>query len=112
MTAATYNLTVDQGSDFALSLVIKEAGQVKDLTGYSARAQLRARKASETLTATFTCTITSPTSGEVILALPNATSKDIPAGVYYYDLELYTPSDALVVRLIEGQVTVRQEVTR
>jgi len=112
MTAATYNLTVDQGSDFSLSLKIKEDGAVKALTGYSARAHIRSRKTSNTLTASFTCTITSLQLGEVTLFLSNATSKGIPAGVYYYDLELYTSSDALVVRLLEGTVTVRQEVTR
>jgi hypothetical protein len=112
MPAATYNLTIDQGSDYTLSLVVKENGAVKNLTGYSARAQMRERKHSDTLSASFTCTIPSPGSGGVILSLPNGSSKVLSAGTYFYDLELYTNADALVTRLLEGQVTLRQEVTR
>ena len=35
MTAATYDLMIDQGSDFAVDLAITEAGSEKNLTGYS-----------------------------------------------------------------------------
>lgn len=112
MPAANYNLTIDQGSDYALSLVVKEDGAVKDLTGYSARAQMRERKHSVDVAAQFTCTIASPLSGEVVLTLSNSSSTSLAAGTYFYDLELYTDADALVTRLLEGKVTLRQEVTR
>ena len=46
MSAARYNLVIDQGSDFAVSLVISEDGNVKDLAGFSARAQMRSSKTS------------------------------------------------------------------
>ena len=61
MTAATYNLTIDQGSDYALDLVVNEDSTAKDLTGYSARAQIRNTKGSSTLSGSFTCTIPSAT---------------------------------------------------
>ena len=44
MSAATYNFNLDQGADFALEMIMKEDGAVKDLSGYSARAQLRKTK--------------------------------------------------------------------
>ena len=44
MAAATYNLVIDQGSDFVIDLVVKQSGSIKDLTNYSARAQLRTKK--------------------------------------------------------------------
>ena len=112
MTAAAYNLTIDQGSDFALDLVVKEDNVVKDLTGYSARAQMRSTKGSSTLAATFTCTVPSATDGEVKMQLLNSASSAISAGKYYYDLEIYTASDALVSRLMEGTVILTPEVTR
>ena len=112
MTAAAYNLTIDQGSDFALDLVVKEDNAVKDLTGYSARAQMRSTKGSSTLAATFTCTVPSATDGEVKMQLLNSASSAISAGKYYYDLEIYTASDALVSRLMEGTVILTPEVTR
>ena len=34
------------------------------------------------------------------------------AGSYFYDLEIYTSGDAIVKRIIEGRVTLTQEVTR
>lgn len=112
MTAANYNLFIDQGSDFAIQFTISESGVVKDLTGYYARAQLRSRKADTTLAATFTCTISSPTLGKIDMSLGNSTTTALTAGIYYYDLELYTANDAIVTRLLEGQATVSQEVTR
>ena len=39
MSAAHYNIEVDQGSDFSIDFEVKEDDVVKNLTGYSARAQ-------------------------------------------------------------------------
>ena len=41
MAAGKYNIRIDQGSDFSIQLTVKESGSAKNLTGYSARAQLR-----------------------------------------------------------------------
>jgi len=113
MAAATYNLTIDQGSDFTIDLVVKEGGSVKDLTGYSARAQLRAkRNASGDAAASFDCTVTSALEGKIQMKLSNTSSSGISAGRYYYDLEIYTANDEIVKRLIQGEVTLNQEVTR
>jgi len=54
MSAARYNLIIDQGTDFALEFIVKESGTAKNLSGYNARAQLRPTKDSSTLTETFT----------------------------------------------------------
>ncbi len=113
MSAARYNLVIDQGSDFAINLTIKELGATKDLTGYSARAQMRSSKTSSTVAASFTCTVLSPvTNGVVKMSLPNGVSSAIAAGRYFYDLEIHTPNNALVRRLIQGEVTLNPEVTR
>jgi hypothetical protein len=112
MTAANHNLTIDQGSDFALDLVVSEAGVVKNLTGYSARAQMRSTKSATAISATFTCTITNATGGVVKIELPNATSSAISPGKYYYDLELYTNNNVIVARLMQGTVILTPEVTR
>ena len=113
MTAAVYNLVIDQGSDFAINLTIKELGAIKDLSGYSARAQMRSSRTSTTVAATFTCTVVLPvTSGVVKMALPNATSSALAPGRYFYDLEIHTSADAVVRRLIQGEVTLNPEVTR
>ena len=54
MSAGKFNITIDQGSDFSLKLTVKEAGVVKNLTGYSARAQLRTTTTAAAVSATFT----------------------------------------------------------
>jgi len=46
------------------------------------------------------------------MELTNAASSAVAAGKYYYDLEIHTPADAIVKRLIQGEVIINQEVTR
>ena len=112
MSAGTYNVTIEQGADFAISLTITENGSAKNLSGYSARAQMRSKKSSTTVGGTFTCSITSASEGKVKMSMSNSTTKDLTPGVYFYDLELFTASDANVTRLLEGKATVTAEVTR
>lgn len=112
MAAANYDLTIDQGSTFVIDITLKESGSVKDLTGYSARAQMRSTKTASTVAGTFDCNIPVPTNGIVKMELSATDSSAMSAGLYFYDLEIYTPSDAIVKRLIEGKVTLNQEVTR
>ncbi len=111
MSAARYNLVIDQGSDFAVDFTISEDGAVKNLTGFSARAQMRSTKLSSSIAATFTCTIATPSSGVIRMALPNATSSALTSGRFYYDLEIFTTEDTAVIRLLQGDVDVTQEVT-
>jgi hypothetical protein len=46
------------------------------------------------------------------MELPATTSSAMAAGSYFYDLEIHTGSDVIVKRLIEGKVTLNQEITR
>jgi hypothetical protein len=112
MPAAEYNIRIDQGSDYAISLVISEAGVVKDLTGYLGRAQMRPAKKSNTVSGSFVVDIPTPLTGAVVMSLPNATSTGMTPAKYYYDLEIYTAGDADVIRLLKGTSTVDTEVTR
>ena len=91
---------------------MKEDGSAKDLSDYSARAQMRTKKSSADIAATFTCTVTDASAGKFTMKLSNATTKDLSAGTYFYDIELFTASDANVTRLLEGTATVTAEVTR
>jgi hypothetical protein len=105
MSAANYDLVID--------LTVKESGVAKNLTGYSARAQMRSTKTAASVSGTFTCTVLNPASDGVLkMELPASTSSAMSAGLYFYDLEIHTGSDAIVKRLLEGKVTINQEVTR
>jgi len=112
MAAGRHNIIIEQGADFGLEFTIKEDGVGKNLTGYSPRAQLRPKKESTTLSATFGCTMVDAANGVVKMALANATTSGIAPGKYFYDFELYTPSDTVVTRVLEGEALVTAEVTR
>tara|TARA_B100000902_G_C26708313_1_gene620651 strand:- start:249 stop:587 length:339 start_codon:yes stop_codon:yes gene_type:complete len=112
MSAGTYNLVIDQGSDFALDLVIKQSGTAMNLTNYTGRAQLRTSVDASSASATFTVTKTNATGGALKLELSAATSTSLAAGQYVYDLEIYTASDSVVKRILQGNATITPEVTR
>ena len=113
MSAARYNLIIDQGTDFALEFIVKESGTAKDLSsGFSARAHIGATKdPAAALTKDFNCVIEEGgVAGKITAKLTNTETSAIAAGRYYYDLELV--HSAVVTRLLEGTVTITQEVTR
>lgn len=117
MTAARYDLTIDQGSNFSVQLAVKESSSPKNLTGFFARAQLRSSRDAQTSTASFQATVANAGQGIINLTLPYETSDDIKAGVYFYDLEIYEAASAAasavqVSRLLQGTATIRREVTR
>ena len=112
MSAGTYNLVIDQGSDFALDLVIKEGGSALNLANYSGRAQLRTSVTASSASASFTVTVTNAANGALKMQLPAATSSGISAGQYVYDLEIYTSGDSIVNRIMQGEATITPEVTR
>ena len=112
MSAGTYNLIIDQGSDFALDLVIKQGGTALNLTNYTGRAQLRTSVDASSASASFSVTVTNAANGALKMQLPAATSSGISAGQYVYDLEIFTANDSIVKRIIQGDVTLTPEVTR
>ena len=112
MREAGYYLVNDHVSDFEIEYTVAESGSAKNLAGYTARAQLRPSKSSSTLSATFTCGIPTPSNGKITMTLPNATSSGLTAGRFFYDLEIFTSSNTVVQRLLYGEVTLTQEVTR
>ena len=112
MSAGTYNLVIDQGSDFALDLVIKQSGSALNLTNYTGRAQLRTSVTASSASATFTVTKTNAAGGALKMELSASTSSALAAGQYVYDLEIFTSGDAIVKRILQGEVTITPEVTR
>ena len=110
MTAARYDITVDQGSDFALELVIKEDGAAKNLDDWSVRASFR--KTLEDGTAYTLGAAKGAATGAVTLSLEAEDSTPIPAGTYVYDFEIYETSPGQVLRILNGNLTLRREVTR
>jgi phage tail sheath gpL-like len=115
MTAGIYNTTIDQGSVWSVVLVYTDSNNTPvNLTGYTAAMQLRQNYNSTTADLTLTTanggiTIVGATGTITITATATETGLLDP-GFYVYDLELTSGSN--ISRLIQGQLTVAEQVTR
>jgi hypothetical protein len=112
MAAGTLDLIIEQGATFTRTVTVS-----MDLTGYSARMQVRAPKGASTKL----IDLTSPAGGIVITpgALTSTLLITISASATaalnfkdaVYDLEIESGAGK-VIRLLEGEVTLSLEVTR
>lgn len=115
MTAGIYNTTIDQGSLWSVVLVYTDSNNTPvNLTGYTAAMQLRQNYNSTTADLTLTTanggiSIVGATGTITITATAVQTGLLDP-GFYVYDLELTSGSN--ISRLIQGQLTVAEQVTR
>lgn len=124
MSAASYNMTVNQGEDFDLQIIIKdETGTPINLTGSTYAGQIRDKYDSSSIAASFSFTlgnqITDPgllnvtMANTVTAAIPckpaTATDKR-PITEFIYDIE--QTKAGLITRILEGIVAVSPNVTR
>jgi hypothetical protein len=116
MTAGKYPLILEQGSTFSRVLTWKDVnGTAINLSGYVARMQIR-----QTVDAAISLLELTTENGRITLGGPNGTITLFIAAAdtlalsqtsAVYDLELLS-SSGVVTRLLEGSVTISQEVTR
>ena len=115
MISGIYNFTVDQGATFNRHIAVTNPdNSVFDLTGYSARMQIRRDIASTVVMLELTTdngflTVNGSSGTIDVYMTPAETSLLDRDGVY--DLEIYD-TDGVVYRLIRGVVRVNLEVTR
>ncbi len=110
----TLNITVNQGGTFGpLVLTLKDSdGNAVNLTGYTASAQYRKTYDSSEVLATFTCSIPSPTSGQITISLTDETTAALTAPAQgVWDLFI-TDASGASYRILAGTVTVLPRVTR
>lgn len=116
MAAAPYDITIEQGATWRTTLTVKDAtGTTVDLTGYTARMQIRPSVESTTVllelnTTGSGITVTGP-AGQIALLITATATTGINWTGAVYDLELTAPSGD-VTRLLQGRVTLSPEVTR
>jgi len=117
MAAAQYDLLVEQGASYSQAVQWKTGSPAAavNLSGYTARLQLRSSVTASTAALSLTTengriSITANT-GTVTLSISATDTAALTAGRYVYDLELVS-SGGQVTRLMEGVVTVSAEVTR
>jgi len=109
--AAERNIEIYQGDTYAHQLSLKNSSNaVINISTRSYAGQIRKKRSSDIITATFTTQITDGANGVVVFSLaPNITS-NIASGSYVYDFQ--ETNGATVTTLITGNVAVTAEVTR
>jgi hypothetical protein len=116
MSAGSYDLYIEQGATLSLPIIWKDSdGNVINITGYTARMQVRQTRPSTTVLLSATTEngklVIDGSNGKVTISLSATDTSAITWLTGVYDLELISGS-GVVTRLIEGSVTVSQEVTR
>lgn len=115
MLAGTYNIKIDQGATFYRRITLTEPdGTLYDLTGYTARMQIRRELSDDDVVIELTTDngmiLLGGEDGTIDLMMSAEDTSDITRdGVY--DLEIVDDGDN-VYRVLKGSVRVNLEVTR
>lgn len=107
---ANFDLELYKGDYLPFRLILRDsAGVPIDLTGYTARAQIR-DYIDSTVVFEFALTIT-PTTGTIDVILNSPISSGLLPGSYIWDIQVTNPSGNTRTH-IAGDVKVYDEVTR
>ena len=115
MSAGLYSFKLEQGATFYRRLKWTDAeGTPKDLTGYTAKMQIRTIVTSPTVlcelsTSNGRITLT-PDQGIIELYIDDVTTQALSFDTGVYSLELTSPA-TFVTRLLEGYITFSLAVT-
>ena len=126
MIAGVYNITIEQGTTFYRLIDVMEPTvldpdvyEAFDLTGYTARMQIRRTVDNSTPMLSLVSPTASGNGITVMDGANNAISINITAATTatletsgVYDLEIIKTSTGAVSRLIQGTITLSLEVTR
>ena len=116
MAAGKHNFLCEQGATFNPLVTWKdEALALVDVTGYTARMQVRPQIDSDTITISLTTENGRITlggaAGTIELLITDEDTALLDPGTYKYDLEMVA-SIRTVIRLLKGNFKVDPEVTR
>jgi hypothetical protein len=115
--AGIYNIIADQGATLSRTVTWKDSAKTPiNVTGYTARMHVRSNVTSNTTVLVLTTENSrislGGATGTVTLTVSAADMTNVTSGQYVYDLELVAPVSNVVSRLIQGNFSVRAEVTR
>lgn len=105
-------LFCDQGTDFSYQLDLSnDDGSAINVANYTFSSSIRKSYYSSGVTANLTVTVLSAANGNVQLSLNSATTANIKAGRYLYDVKMIDDS-SVTHRIIEGIITVYPQITK
>ena len=115
MIPGKYNIVCPQGSTLSQELTYSINDVNVNLTGYSARMQVREKYTSTSTVLNLTNSnggiVLGGASGTITINVTATQTSNITAKEYIYDLELVSSSN-IVSRIIEGKFIVTPEVTK
>ncbi len=110
MAASPLNLTVEQGTDFEITITVRNKNNVPlNLIGYSATSEMK-KHHSSTTSHSFTVTFVDRQNGRIALSMNNAVTSSLDEGRYVYDIMLTSPNN-LKTRVIQGTILVSPGVS-
>jgi hypothetical protein len=108
---AVYNFEFMAGTDVSNVFTITDSlGAPRDLTDYTAYAQMRTPGVSSVLSATFTCSIPDPLAGAIQVVLLGVDSA-VAVGTYVYDVLMVHSGNPAPEPVVKGSVKVTRAVT-
>lgn len=116
--AQTYNIHVDQGSTYTITVnYVDSLGVPINLTGYEARMQVRLSTQEVATLASFTSPagglVVTAGAGTIVLTIPSDSTAGYTFTNAVYDLEIFDASvPPVVIRMVQGRFVVNPEVTR
>jgi hypothetical protein len=105
-------LFCDQGTDFSYQLDLSnDDGTALNVANYTFTSSIRKSYYSSSVTANMTVAIVSAANGNVLISMNSATTSNIVAGRYLYDVKMRDNTNT-VFRVIEGIITVYPQITK
>ena len=106
-------LFMDQGTDFSttINIIDDNTNLAVNTGGYIVSSQMRKSLLSVNATASFICTVTDPSTGEITIYMPAANTAALKPGSYFYDVRIIDQAN-VTSRLIEGVIFVQPGITR
>lgn len=86
-----YDFKVMRGATFSVTLRFRQDGQIIDLTGYTAKSQVRVSPDGGELVAEMDTAIT-PEEGTVRLSIADEVTAGIASGAYVWDMRMTDPA--------------------
>lgn len=115
MAAGLYDITIEQGATFQMNLTWKDStGTPVNLTGYTARMQVRENYEAESTLVSLTSTggdiVLGGVLGTIAITIAASATQSLQLDEAVYDLELV--NGTTVTRLLQGKAVISREVTR
>ena len=108
----TYDLSINQGETFSLSLTVRDANGVPiNLAGNLVSGFLKTRYGDSSILTNLNVQIANAASGIVSLGIPASGTSVLPVNFAFYDVEMLNTETSQVTKLLGGKASIYPEVS-